>query len=855
MRIQTQTRSLSAPAVLSGICGLLFCPKVLASAAMFDLDAFSGGTTPGVDVSRFNRRNNLGPGQYRVDLAINGQSAGRHELDFIAEPQQEGAVPCLDWPLLERLGVVRGKVEPLPVPGPLCGDLGSRIPMAVSTFDSAALTLAISVPQVYMNAAARGAVDPARWDEGITAGLLSYNFSSSTTTRGTGEDHAYLGLNSGLNLGHWRLRHQGAQSWDSRHGRATYQNTSTYLQRNLAAWQSRLTLGDSFSSGQVLDSTRLRGISLSSDDQMVAPSQQGYAPVVRGIADTQATVRVSQNGYTIYETSVAPGPFVIDDLFPTGSGGDLTVTVSEVDGRKTVYTVPFSVAPHLLRSEVTRYSLALGEVRHSGIEGGAPLAFQGTLQHGLLDRLTVYGGASLSQGYIQGNAGVAFGTGWGAFSVDLTDSRAHIPGHGVLTGQNLGVSYNKNLTQTGTHFTVGAYRFSTVGYLNLTDAMNVRELGRQQGDIDAYARQKSRLDLSVSQQVGLGALGFSVSSTDYWNRRQGRETSLSVSYGAAWRQVSWNLSAQRSRVEEYRQHTGLRDARIPGGGQVDNRLLLTLSMPLGSGVRAPSLSTTLSASRGESSSRQQQLGISGVLDDAGAINYGVSASNAADAGGAQRSASANVGYHASTANVRMGYGQAGGNSQWSFNADGGLIVHDGGLTFSHYLGEAAALVHVPDAQGALLNSGNVRVDRRGYAVVPSLRAYQANTVGIDPDGTAQDVELTQTTQDVVPTLGAVTRVIFKTVVGRAVVVKARRERGEPLPFAAQVFDEQGNEVGVIGQASKAFVRGIADQGSLTVKWGEKSTDQCAILYRLPPAGSGRQSQVDQVQGECRVTQS
>lgn len=49
---------------------------------------------------------------------------------------------------------------------------------------------------------------------------------------------------------------------------------------------------------------------------MLPQSQQGYAPVVRGVADSNATVTVSQNGYTIYENHSGPGPFVIDDPFP-----------------------------------------------------------------------------------------------------------------------------------------------------------------------------------------------------------------------------------------------------------------------------------------------------------------------------------------------------------------------------------------------------------------------------------------------------------------------------------------------------------------------------------------------------------
>lgn len=44
---------------------------------------------------------------------------------------------------------------------------------------------------------------------------------------------------------------------------------------------------------------------------MVPYSERQFAPVVRGIARTQARVEVKQNGYTIYNTTVAPGLFAL----------------------------------------------------------------------------------------------------------------------------------------------------------------------------------------------------------------------------------------------------------------------------------------------------------------------------------------------------------------------------------------------------------------------------------------------------------------------------------------------------------------------------------------------------------------
>ncbi|MNJ73066.1 Outer membrane usher protein HtrE precursor [compost metagenome] len=60
-----------------------------------------------------------------------------------------------------------------------------------------------------------------------------------------------------------------------------------------------------------------------------------------------------------------------------------------------------------------------------------------------------------------------------------------------------------------------------------------------------------------------------------------------------------------------------------------------------------------------------------------------------------------------------------------------------------------------------------------------------------------------------------------------------------MPFGAQVLDERGEELGMVGQGSRLHVRGINDQGHLQVRWGEGLQQRCTLFYQLPdpkPAG-------------------
>ena len=49
-------------------------------------------------------------------------------------------------------------------------------------------------------------------------------------------------------------------------------------------------------------------------------------------------------------------------------------------------------------------------------------------------------------------------------------------------------------------------------------------------------------------------------------------------------------------------------------------------------------------------------------------------------------------------------------------------------------------------------------------------------------------------------------------------------------FGADVFDESGASVGIVGQGGKAFARVSRGQGQLTVKWGPDATTLCTLRY-------------------------
>ncbi|RQZ20890.1 fimbrial biogenesis outer membrane usher protein [Burkholderia sp. Bp9031] len=780
------------------------------------------------DVSRFARRNVTAAGVYTADVHVGPDWIGRYDVRFVAAPDSGDARPCFDRTLLERVGVDFGKLAPDVVArldgNDACLRIEEVVPGASAAFDFTRQTLRLSIPQASLARKARGYVSPDQWTSGETVGLLGYNFNlyTSKASGHTAQTQGYLGLNGGVNIGNWRFRHEGSYSWSSR-GESRYQGLATYLQRDLPSLSSQLVIGESYTSGELFDSTPFRGVRLSTDDRMLPDSLRGYAPVVRGIANSNAKVTVRQNDVTIYETTVAPGNFEIDDLYPTGYGGDLQVSVEEADGSVHTFSVPYAAVPMSLRPGIGRYSFVAGTLRNPR-GSSQPLFTQATYQRGLTNLLTGYGGVTLAGGYASAMLGGAFNTSFGAFGADVTHALTAIPGAKRYSGSSVRVSYAKSVDATGTDIALAAYRYSTDGYFGLDDAMQARDAARNDRSTHAVWRQRHRASLVLTQRLGAtgGRINATASAVNYWNR-PGSDINYSVGYTNQFRNVSYSLTATRQRN---------------AGGDMSTLYYASVTIPFG---RERPMTVSGNVSRDTLGRTRLQSTLSGSLGDDHALSYSVSA-NHASGPNAVTDGSGNVTYRTRVAEVNASAGASTDFQQGSLGVRGALVAHRGGITFSQPVSETFAIVEAPGAAGArITNAAGVKVDGNGYAVVPYLTPYSLNTIALDPKGISMDVELKETSRQIAPRAGAVPLIRFATDTGRAALVQARQADGTPLPFGAAVHDENGKEVGVVGQASKIFARGLADSGSLTVQWGADSRSICRIAYDLPLAEHRRQS--------------
>ncbi|VVP51994.1 fimbria/pilus outer membrane usher protein [Pseudomonas fluorescens] len=790
-----------------------------------------------IDISRFNQGNAALVGSYRTDLYVNQVWVGRTEMALGAINNDARDVqPCFDSALLERMGVDLIKLQPetaaqLQKNMGKCTPLSVLIEGAIASFDNSEQRLDASIPQVFMARQSRDYVDPQYWDEGITAGRLRYNANVyQSQNLGDTSTNGYLGLAAGLNLGAWRFNHQGSTTYDQNQG-THYESLQSNLQRSIGPLKSQLVIGDSFTDGAMFDSFGIRGVQLSSDDRMYPESLRGYAPTVRGIAQTNARVQVRQNGAVIYETTVSPGPFEITDLYPTGYGGDLEVAVTEANGAMRVSRVPYAAAVNALRPGVTRYSVVGGQYRNPNIEN-APSLLQGTVQHGFTNLLTGYGGSILSQNYNAAVVGAALNTPYGAFSTDITHATTQLSNETSRKGDSVRVSYSKLLESTNTNLAVAAYRYSSEGYLSFADAALLQDFDRTSQGADLAGIQRGKLQATINQALapGWGNFYLSGSTQNYWNR-SGRDTQIQAGYNNSYKRTNYGVALSRQLNVTT--------------STWDNQVLFTVAFPLGDGPRVPYSSTQLQ--RDSSGATNLQESLTGTLGKDNQLAYGI---NAGRSGGGDASPGTslggNVSYISPFTTMSASASQNSNYTQMSAGLSGGVVAYDGGVVLTPSMGDTLAVVDAKDAAGArVANGSGLKVDPWGHAVVSNLTPFARNQVEIDPQGLPLNVELKSTMQQVAPTAGAVVKMKFETErAGRTAIIEIRRADGKLLPFGVEVRDAGGQIVGTIAQGGRILARGLkASSGTLTAALTSENGQQCQFPYQLPEEENSRSTNI------------
>jgi len=782
----------------------------------FNTDVLDVNDRKNIDLSQFSRGGFIIPGTYSMVVHVNKNDLPEQQIPFYAPKEDpKGSRACISKTLANELGFKDGTLKELTWwHGGECLDETNVQGMEVRG-DLATNGLYLNIPQAFLEYSDENWDPPSRWDDGISGLLLDYNVNArSQRQQQNGRSTQTLSANgtTGGNLGAWRLRADWQANLDHQTSRQSSGQqldwSRFYAFRGVSSLRSKLTLGESELDTNIFDSFRFTGASLISNDNMLPPNLRGYAPEIVGVAKTNARVIISQQGRLLYETTVASGPFRIQDINDAVSG-ELNVRVEEQDGSVQEFVVNTSNIPYLTRPGALRFKLAAGKPSDWQHRSRGPVFGTGEFSWGVSNGWSLYGGALAGGDY---NA-LSLGIGrdlllLGALSFDATQSRARLPQEEItLSGNSYRLSYSKNFDEYDSQVTFAGYRFSEQDFMSMNAYLEARYYGTRTGN----AREMYTIIFSKHfRDWGLSSF-VNYSHQTYWDRPANDRYNLTMSRYfdvGRFRNVSLSLSAYRN---EY-------------NGIKDDGAYLSLSMPWGTNSTV-SYNTTVNRN-----DNTHQVGYSGRIDEhnnyqlsTGTSRRGVNVSGYYNHEGDAARMSANASY------------QEGSYSAAGISMQGGVTVTpEGGAV--HRVGIAGGTRMLIDTQGVadvpVRGYGrSSRTNAWGKAVIGDVSSYYRNKAIIDLNQLGDNAEATKSVVQATLTDGAIGYRNFDVITGAKAMAFIKLADGSEPPFGATVLNMRKQETGLVNDGGSVYLSGINAGDRMTVHWS--GVAQCEVWMPTP----------------------
>ena len=145
-------------------------------------------------------------------------------------------------------------------------------------------------------------------------------------------------------------------------------------------------------------------------------------------------------------------------MYPTGSSGDLNVTIRESDGSEQNLVVPYASLPVLQREGQFKFALTSATYRANNNSVTDTPFTQGTIIYGFPSSITGYTGGQFSSKYQSLALGIGKNMGmFGAVSFDMTHSWSKMKDSQQDNGRSLRARFSKNFAESGTNFAIAGY--------------------------------------------------------------------------------------------------------------------------------------------------------------------------------------------------------------------------------------------------------------------------------------------------------------------------------------------------------------------------------------------------------------
>ncbi|MCG3100566.1 outer membrane usher protein [Enterobacter sp. DRP3] len=796
----------------------LAVPHVIAADenVQFNTDVLDVKDRSRIDLDHFSREGYMMPGEYQLTVQVNKTELPEQTITFyVPDDDPKGSDACITPEMTTKLGLKEGTSRGLRWwHKGQCLDLHSLDGMVVRA-DLGSGVLYVSVPQVYLEYTADNWDPPSRWDNGVVGALFDYNINAMNSHQSSGGQQESVSGNgvSGANLGAWRFRADWQAEYNHDSGQAGGSRQSWtwsryYLYRAVTSLKAKMVVGESYLPSSMFDSFRFTGISLTTDDSQLPPNLRGYAPEITGVAKTNAKVTVSQQDRVLYETTVAAGPFRIQDLNDSVTG-KLDVKVLEQDGSVQTWQVDTASIPYLSRPGLVRYKISAGkpsDVNHH-IQG--PQVSTGEFSWGVDSGWSLYGGGMFAGDY---NA-LAVGIGrdllsLGAVSLDITQARAEIPGFETKQGGSYRLSYSKRFDEYDSQITFAGYRFSERNYMSMSQYLDARYRNNS-----GAGGGKELYTISLNKQfrdINLSSF-LNYSYQTYWERpaSDAWSGSLSTYFDVGdFHDVSLSVSASRSQVN----------------GKMDDAVYLSLSLPWGN-------NGNIDYSGQFNNGVNHSVGYYGRIDENN--NYRISAGTTSDG---HTTGNGYFTHEGDIAQVSANTSFRGSDySAYGVSLQGGATatLHGAALHRTGNLGGTRMMVDTDGVSGVPVGGGSgvTRSNLFGKAVVSDVSSYYRNSINVDMDKLSDDVDATRSVIQDTLTEGAIGYRKFGILSGQKAMAIIKSADGTVPPFGATVSNNDNVQTGITGDDGRVWLSGMKPGESMAVSWGGKV--QCSIHLPEP----------------------
>ncbi|ORM88121.1 hypothetical protein HA50_29770 [Pantoea cypripedii] len=756
----------------------------------------------------------ISPGIYSADVFVNREWKGQYEVKIDATSAVYVNAAHLKRFDIKTLTTVTGHKDADWVM------LAQYLDARAVVFHHDSFRLDITVPQADVIAHDKNWLPPELWDKGISGLYTNYNLLySKSRYRNSGDDQSYLylSLNSGFNLADWHF-HDNSYYYRRQNAEAKWVNRSRYLEKSIPAIDSTVTIGDNASNANWFDSFNFRGLGVKKDLTMLPDSYRTYMPVIKGNADSNAVIKVLQDGKIIYQQSVPAGPFIIADLMPTGSRSDLTLVIENANGTTNSSVIPYSAASGMLRSGSSDWLFNAGQLR-TGSQLDKCYFSQAEYTLGINNYLTMAAGALLSSKYKSGLVGTSVlvpyvGTLSASFEqATLHDAQSTASGNKSKIAWNRYFSANTNVTVSLTH--------KNPGYLTLNESDSVSEYISDK--IGYQAQEKNNLSISVDQRLpdGYGTLSASIYTVSYWNTRN-KSTQYSLGWSNSYNDISWNLNAGRRLYRENYTDDYSDDSNVKYYDE--SYISLSLSIPFTLFERPGSITSALTA-EGKNYSSSSLNWNQQYADN---LRYSLSLKNSQNE---KTTAGGFVSWDTPAASLTGNATRGSNYSQYGAGASGSILVSRYGVLTSPKTGSNFVIIDAPGVSGARVNGNeSFTTNASGKTLIPYAKAWRKNSYYLRSEAGS---DVLGNIKQIAPWKGSISYVKYITDTRQTFSLRATDAQGGALIFGASIFDRQGQALGYVAQGGLIYIKAEFLPDYILIKTDSKNS---CIIRNVSLAG-------------------